>query len=242
MRADSGDPVRQANPAPFAFGPSRSRKDPFMDRRHFLETLAAGLVAGGSVLPTLQSVAGPLFVPVEKDEEGLTPLRRFFAVAIVSFPPKIDVEKERLEIEGAVTAPFALGYDELSQWPQHTQESILRCVGGAQGRARWVGVRLHDLLETAGVAPDARDVIFYGADEYESSVPVGVAMKESSMLALQMNDEPLWSKHGSPVRLVLPGMYGYKQVKWLTRIEVTRKNHKGYWEQRGYSDDGRIKS
>ncbi len=212
-----------------------------MDRRHFLETLAAGLVIGGAVLPTLQSVAGPLYVPVEKDEDDLTPLRRFFAVAIVSFPPKIDTENERLEIEGAVTAPFALRYEELHQWPQHTQKSILRCVGGAQGKAGWVGVRLRDLLEKAGVVPDARDVIFYGADEYESSVPVGVAMKESSMLALQMNGEPLWSKHGSPVRLVLPGMYGYKQVKWLTRIEVTRKNHKGYWEQRGYSDDGRIK-
>lgn len=213
-----------------------------MDRRHFLETLAAGLVVGGSVLPAFQSVAGPLFAPVEKDEEGLTPLRRFFAVAIVSFPPKIDVETERLEIEGAVSAPFALEYDELHQWPQLTQESILRCVGGAQGRARWVGVRLRDLLEKAGVDPDARDVIFYGADEYESSVPVGEAMKKSSMLALRMNDEPLWAKHGAPVRLVMPGMYGYKQVKWLTRIEVTRKNHKGYWEKRGYSDDGRIKS
>ena len=213
-----------------------------MDRRHFLETLAAGLVAGGAMLPTFHSVAGPLFAPVATDEEGLTPLRRFFAVAIVSFPPKIDVEKERLEIEGAVTTPIALKYEELHQWPQHTQESILRCVGGAQGRARWVGVRLRDLLEKAGVDPKAKDVVFYGADEYESSIPVGEAMKPTSMLALQMNGEPLWSKHGSPVRLVLPGMYGYKQVKWLTRIEVTRKNHKGYWEKRGYSDDGRIKS
>ncbi len=213
-----------------------------MDRRHFLETLAAGLVAGGAMLPAFQSAAGPLFVPVETDEEGLTPLRRFFAVAIVSFPPKIDVEKERLEIEGAVSTPYALRYDELHEWPQVTQESILRCVGGAQGRARWVGVRLRGLLEKAGMEQDARDVIFYGADGYESSVPAGEAMKKSSMLALEMNDEPLWAKHGSPVRLVMPGMYGYKQVKWITRIEVTRKNHKGYWEKRGYSDDGRIKS
>ena len=97
-----------------------------MDRRHFLETLAAGLIVGGTALPTLHSVAGPLFNPVEKDEEGLTPLRRFFAVAIVSFPPKIDIEKESLEIEGAVTAPFAVRYGELHQWPQLTQESILR--------------------------------------------------------------------------------------------------------------------
>ncbi len=213
-----------------------------MDRRHFLETLAAGLVVGGSVLPTLHSAAGPLFVTVQKDEEGLTPLSRFFAVAIVSFPPKIDTEKEQLAIDGDVTTPMALGYEELHQWPQHTRESILRCVGGAQGRARWVGVKLRELLETAGVNRNARDVIFYGADEYESSIPLAEAMKESSMLALMMNDEPLRSKHGSPVRLVLPGMYGYKQVKWLTRIEVTRENHRGYWEQRGYSDDGRIKS
>ena len=213
-----------------------------MDRRHFLETLAAGLVAGGTMLPTFQSAAGPLFVPVDADEEGLTPLGRFFAVAIVSFPPKIDVANERLEIEGDVSNPYALGYDELRAWPQVTQESVLRCVGGAQGRARWSGVRLAGLLEKAGMDPDARDVVFYGADGYESSVPVGEAMKERSMLALEMNYEPLWARHGAPVRLVMPGMYGYKQVKWITRIEVTRRNHKGYWEQRGYSDDGRIKS
>jgi len=118
----------------------------------------------------------------------------------------------------------------------------LKCVGGASGRAKWSGVRLRDLLEKGQMDPDALEIIFHGADGYHSSIPLAVAMTSDSMLALHMNDEPLWPKHGSPVRLVLPGMYGYKQVKWLTRIEVTTTDHKGYWEQRGYSDDGRIKS
>jgi DMSO/TMAO reductase YedYZ molybdopterin-dependent catalytic subunit len=93
----------------------------------------------------------------------------------------------------------------------------------------------------AGVQPGAKDVVFYGADEYESSVPFATAIKSDSMLAWQMNDEPLWPKHGAPLRVVLSGIYGYKQVKWLNRIEVVQRNHKGFWEQRGYSDDGTIK-
>ena len=153
-----------------------------MDRRHFLETLAAGLVAGGAAFPALQSVAGPLFVPVEKDEEGLTPLRRFFAVAIVSFHRKSTSKRNGSRLK----APFRLH----TRWVRR----IARVAAGhagehpslrrrRPGRARWAGVRLRDLLDKAGMDPEARDVIFYGADEYESSVPVGEAMKKSSMLA-----------------------------------------------------------
>lgn len=118
---------------------------------------------------------------------------------------------------------------------------MLQCVGGARGRAKWHGVKLKHVLEMAGVQPGAKDVVFYGADEYESSVPFATAIKSDSMLAWQMNDEPLWPKHGAPLRVVLSGIYGYKQVKWLNRIEVVQRNHKGFWEQRGYSDDGTIK-
>jgi DMSO/TMAO reductase YedYZ molybdopterin-dependent catalytic subunit len=212
-----------------------------MDRRHFFEVLAAGLTAGfmGSARP---SMAGPLRMPVEQDEEGLTPLARFFVTAIVSVPPRIDGEKDRLRIDGAVEQPAHISYGELAQMPQQVQESVLQCVGGARGRARWEGVGLRYLLERAGRLPGVKKVVFYGADGYESSIPLATALRPDSLLALVMNGEPLWPKHGWPVRLVLPGKYGYKQVKWLTRIELVTRHHKGYWEQRGYSDDGTMAS
>ena len=213
-----------------------------MDRRHFLETLAAGLLTASCTMPVRQSMPGPSSLPVERDEKGLTPLSRFFVTAIISFPPKIDVETQLLKIEGAVDCPYDMKYAELENMSQCVQEAVLQCVGGARGRARWKGVKLRALLERASVQTGAKDVVFYGADEYESSIPFDVAIKSSSMLALQMNDERLQLKHGAPLRVVLPGIYGYKQVKWLTGIEVVQKNHKGYWEQRGYADDGTIRS
>ena len=100
---------------------------------------------------------------------------------------------------------------------------------------------LRHILEKAGVQDGTKKVVFYAADGYESSIPVTTALKSDSLMALEMNGEPLQPNHGSPVRLVLPGMYGYKQVKWITRIEVVTRNHKGYWEQQGYSNDGTIR-
>lgn len=211
-----------------------------MDRRHFLETLAVGLITAGCV-PPRQSLPVRTGVPVEQDEDGLTPLSRFFVTTITAFAPRIDVSETQLTIEGAVDNPLAMNYDELKLPPQQTNRSVLQCVGGARGNAEWVGMPLRHILERAGVQEDAKKVVFYAADGYESSIPLAAAMKPDSLMALEMNGELLRLKHGSPVRLVLPGMYGYKQVKWITRVEVVTHNHKGYWEQKGYSDDGSIR-
>ena len=211
-----------------------------MNRRRFLETLAAGLCLTGCAIPVQRSMPGPSSIPVEKDADGLTPLARFFVTAIVSAPPKIDVANDRLVIDGAVDHPYSLEYDALAQMPQQTQRSVLQCVGGVRGTADWQGVALRRILEQAGIQAGARKVVFYAADGYESSIPVATALKSDSLLVLWMNAEPLRPFHGSPVRLALPGIYGYKQVKWITRIEVVTYNHKGYWEQRGYSDNGVI--
>lgn len=181
-------------------------------------------------------------VPVVRDEEGLTPLSRFFVTAITSSAPRIDVTTSMLSVGGAVEHAFSMPYGDLVSEPQQTYKSVLQCVGGASGNAEWVGMPLRVLLERAVIQPDARKVVFYAGDGYESSIPVAMAMKSDSLLAHRMNGAALQPNHGSPVRLVLPGLYGYKQVKWITRIEVVTENHKGYWEQRGYSDDGSIRS
>ena len=105
-----------------------------MDRRHFLETLAVGLITAGC-MPLRQAMPVRMSVPVERDEEELTPLTRFFVTAITPFAPKIDVAEEQLIIEGAVDHPFSMKYDELALPPQQTYRSVLQCVGGARGNA-----------------------------------------------------------------------------------------------------------
>lgn len=213
-----------------------------MRRRHFMKTLAIGLAGFVGLMKIPESLAGPLLIPVDTDENGLTPLAKFFVTAITSSVPNINLESDRLTVDGGVTRPLSLRYDELGRQTQQTQKSLLQCVGGAKGQASWEGIPLKTILESAGVGPDVKKVIFYAADGYESSIPIATALKPDSLLALTMNGESLWPKHGWPVRLVLPGKYGYKQVKWITRIELTTRRHKGFWEQRGYGDDGSIKS
>ncbi|MBT5877235.1 MAG: molybdopterin-dependent oxidoreductase [Candidatus Latescibacteria bacterium] len=213
-----------------------------MNRRHFLETLAAGLLVADCAVPARTSMPAQRSVPVERDENGLTPLRRFFVTAITSFAPRIDVTTSMLTVGGAVEHSFSMLYEELATDPQQTYRAVLQCVGGASGTAEWVGMPLRFLLDRAGIQSDAKKVVFYAGDGYESSIPVAMAMKPDSLLAHRMNGAALQPNHGSPVRLVLPGVYGYKQVKWITRIDVVTENHKGYWEQRGYSDDGTIRS
>lgn len=213
-----------------------------MDRRRFLGTLATGLVTAGCAVPRRSPSLVPASPPTVTPEHELTPLSRFFVTAITSAPPVIDVATGRLIIDGVVERPYSIGYEDLAHLPQMAQRTVLQCVGGARGTAQWEGVTLRRVLESAGLGPRARKVIFYAPDGYESSIPIQTAMRPDSLLALRMNDEPLRAFHGYPVRLVLPGLYGYKQVKWITRIEIVEHDHRGYWEQRGYADDGTIRS
>jgi DMSO/TMAO reductase YedYZ molybdopterin-dependent catalytic subunit len=111
------------------------------------------------------------------------------------------------------------------------------------GNARWTGTPLAPLLEEAGIADDALEVAFAGADRgvegeveqtYERALPLDEAMRPEVLLAYAMNDMPLLPQHGFPLRLIVPGWYGMTHVKWLTRIEVLREPFTGYQNARGY--------
>jgi len=104
---------------------------------------------------------------------------------------------------------------------------------------RWAGVRFHDLLAEAGIRPDAKALRFV-SDEvpYDDTLSLPQALSRDALLALDMDDAPLSEPHGFPARVVMPRMYGYKNVKWVTRIELeTNYDRIGYWEQRGYDKD-----
>ena len=106
----------------------------------------------------------------------------------------------------------------------------------------WRGISLKELLKEVGANEEtARDVIFRAADGYDDSIPFQRAMQDDVMLAYLMNGEKLPKEHGFPLRLVVPGLYGIKNVKWITEIEVYPGDYRGYWQRKGWTDDGTIK-
>jgi DMSO/TMAO reductase YedYZ molybdopterin-dependent catalytic subunit len=162
----------------------------------------------------------------------------------------VDVSKWTLEVRGRVTKPFKLTLDELKKAGPvveryQTFECISNEVGGDLiGNARWKTVRVRDVLLKAGVEAEAQTIIWHAADGYTESIPLEVAMDPASVLAYEMNGEPIPQKHGAPVRVLLTNRYGMKQPKWLTAIEVSDLDYRssqGYWEQQGWSQDAYVK-
>ena len=161
--------------------------------------------------------------------------------------PQVGAGGWRLEVAGLVEASFSLSYEELKAMPAVEQFTTLVCISNEIGgdlisNARWRGVPLAKLLEGARLGEGAKEVAFLAADGYSESLPVDHAMRGEVLVAYEMNGEPLSQKHGFPARLLVPGLYGLKSVKWLTGIEVVDYDFKGYWQKRGWSDDAIVKT
>jgi DMSO/TMAO reductase YedYZ molybdopterin-dependent catalytic subunit len=150
-----------------------------------------------------------------------------------------------LEVTGHVDRPLRLSIEEikaLSRRDQYvTMECISNTVGGSlMSTAYFSGVPLRLILERAGMRPGALKIAFRAPDDHTDSLPVALAMQDEVLLAYGMNGSTLSYDHGYPLRLHVPGIYGFKNVKWLTQIEVTTENYQGHWQQRGWTDDATI--
>ena len=108
---------------------------------------------------------------------------------------------------------------------------------GLISNAVWKGLPLRDLLDQAGVLSGAARVRLQGVDNYTDTIPLEKAMAPTTLLAYEMNSAPLSDRHGYPLRVIVPGYFGEKHVKWLTRIEVTDANAKGFYEAQGWGPD-----
>jgi DMSO/TMAO reductase YedYZ molybdopterin-dependent catalytic subunit len=153
--------------------------------------------------------------------------------------PKFDPATWKLEIGGLVDKPMTLSYDELRALPRTSQIRNFHCVTGwSVANVHWTGVRLSDLLERVSPQFSAQGVQFTSAEiPYVDSLSLEQAKLTDVMLAYEMNGKPLAREHGAPVRLVIPEMYGYKNVKWVSRIDLVTQPRDGYWEQLGYDRD-----
>jgi DMSO/TMAO reductase YedYZ molybdopterin-dependent catalytic subunit len=218
------------------------------DRRSFFRYSALGLLAAG--IPRTAE-AGTFFwkrlfsVP-PRDTTFITPNGQFYLVQYAGIP-SVEVSGWVLPVTGSVDRPLHLNYADFLSRPSVESMVTLECIdtlpgGGSIGNAVWRGIPLRTFLEEAGVDPDARDVVFRAADGYSDSIPLERVMEGDVLLVHSMNGSALPQEHGYPLRVIAPGLYGIKNVKWLTRIEVSDYNYEGYWQQRGWTDDGTIKT
>jgi DMSO/TMAO reductase YedYZ molybdopterin-dependent catalytic subunit len=171
----------------------------------------------------------------------VTPASDFYKVSKNAFDPVVDGKNWALEIKGLVQTSRTITYEDLKSLPAVEQYATLCCIsnevgGDLIGNASWRGVRLKDLLDQAVVQPGAVDVVLHARDGYLDSIPIERAMSAGTLLAYEMNDQPLTNDHGYPLRLIVPGIYGMKNVKWITGIEVVDFDFKGYWQRRGWDD------
>jgi hypothetical protein len=140
-----------------------------------------------------------------------------------------------------------LSYADIKAMDAIEQYATLECIsnrvgGDLIGNAQWKGIRLRTVLERAGIQPSVRDVILRAADGYSDSIPLERALQDGTLLVYEMNGAPLTPTHGFPVRLLVPGIYGMKNVKWITQIELVDYDYKGYWQERGWDDRAEYKT
>lgn len=220
-------PLEDTDGAPRAYG-----------RRTFLALTGAGLSSLLWAQPVWRALAGVRQPVVDALPPSIVPSGwRIYTVA--SSMPRFDPRTWRLRVDGLVGRPLSLSYAELRALPRTEQVSTFRCVTGWSVKdVRWAGVRFADLLAGAAPRPEASVLTFTAAERpYVDTLTLDQAHLPNVMLAYEMDGKPLKREHGAPVRVVIPQMYGYKNVKWVERITLGRTAEPGYWEQRGYSSD-----
>ncbi|MFC5788704.1 oxidoreductase [Agromyces tardus] len=190
----------------------------------------------------------------ELDIPGLSPLYTpnadFYRVDTALTVPEIDPASWRLTIDGMVDRPAELTFDDLVGMGLDEYSVTLTCVsnevgGELLGTARWLGIPVREVLRRAGPQAGADMVLSRSVDGFTASTPLASLTDDGldAILAVGMNGEPLPLEHGFPVRMVVPGLYGYvSATKWLTALRVTTfAADEGYWTPRGYSATAPIK-
>jgi DMSO/TMAO reductase YedYZ molybdopterin-dependent catalytic subunit len=179
-----------------------------------------------------------------------TPDPQFYRVDTALSIPHVPASTWQLRIHGMVDHPMTITYDQLSRLPMTEHDVTLTCVsesvgGGYVGNARWQGTLLADVLRKAGIQPGADQIVMRDA----AGMTIGVATDpvmdgRASMLAVGMNGQPLPAAHGYPVRVVVPGLYGYvSATKWVVDMELTTFGaFDAYWVRQGWSQQAPVKT
>ena len=206
-----------------------------------------------------RSVRPPDFeTPVALLDSYITPIEHFYVRSHLPVPAQLDAAAWTLKVGGEVNSPVSLSIDEIKKLPAVTITHTLECAGngraffdpsvagiqwekGAVGTARFTGARLSDVLKRVGVKSTARNVEMHAADRplgtmpaFVRQVPMAKAMHPDTLLAYDMNGQPIPAVHGFPLRAIVPGWEGAYSVKWLTTLNVLDKDSDSFWVATGY--------
>jgi DMSO/TMAO reductase YedYZ molybdopterin-dependent catalytic subunit len=196
-------------------------------------------------------------LPPEADlsgaQPGLTPIvvpnGEFYRIDTALITPSVDIATWQLRVHGMVDREVTLTWSDLVAMPMIEQYVTIACVsnevgGGLVGNAKWTGVRLRDVLELAGVRPEATQLVGRAVDGWTAGMPTAWVMDEARepLIAVLMNDVPLPREHGYPARLIVPGLYGYvSATKWLSELELTTlEAFDAYWVPLGWAKEAPI--
>jgi DMSO/TMAO reductase YedYZ molybdopterin-dependent catalytic subunit len=232
-----------------------------LSRRDFFKGVCLGTIGfslGGSSLDGIYKHAEAL-TEEEKHEmlmkgtvnfkgfmaKEITPNDEFYITSYSSNIPDLDAEAFVLKVEGLVDRPDTLTMKDLLDMKDKTEFVTLECIGNrvggdSIGNALWEGVTLRKVIERNSPRKGIVKIVFNAEDGYSDSIPYQLSLTDEVFLAFRMNGEPLPKKHGYPLRAIVPGIYGMKNVKWLSRIELVDYDYKGYWEKKGWSDEAVI--
>ena len=213
-------------------------------RRQLLRPLGVGLVllVGASAGLKWVSALAPLGKPHNaRIPSPLTPVDQFYVVSKNLLGTTVDLGRWRINLIGSGARKAQLDLQDLKAMPSVELTSTLTCIsnfvgGDLIGTARWTGVRLRDLIGLPSPAEGIREVVLTGWDDYSDSIPIDRAIDPQTVLVYAIDGQPLPPEHGYPVRLIVPGLYGIKNVKWIKRIEVVGHGFVGYWAARGWTD------
>ena len=182
-------------------------------------------------------------MPFLKQKDASIPpgqhLTEGFPVLHVGDVPPIDPATWRLRVFGLVEEPFELSYAELRALPATEWRGDIHCVTRwSKKNTYWIGVKFADLLARAKPLAAATHVLQHADNAYTTNLPLGEMLGDDVLVAYEFDGQPIEPIHGGPVRLVVPKKYFWKSAKWVNGIELLDADRKGFWEMRGYNNNG----
>ncbi|MCJ2520163.1 MAG: molybdopterin-dependent oxidoreductase [Candidatus Thermoplasmatota archaeon] len=223
-----------------------------LSRRQFIVGAVGAIIAIGAALYGFGALVGRktrlVFSSVSQMfAKEVTPTEEFYTVTKNVIDPVVDATSWRLMVDGLASHPRTYTYNELLDRADAQEYITMECVSNEVGgelisTAKWGGIPLGEILGEADPLDAADWVLFTSEDDYTVAIPRSKAVEPSTMLALKMNNEPLTVSHGFPARIVVPGLYGMFSAKWLTRITLVQGEYLGFWQAKGWTNQGEIRT